>query len=59
MSEIDKQKEAGRRLAKDLKDLREDRQLEVETLLRATRLPPDILERFDETKIGTMGSPSL
>ncbi|TDI76478.1 MAG: hypothetical protein E2O84_02725 [Bacteroidetes bacterium] len=51
MSEIDKQKEAGRRLAKDLKDLREDRQLDVEELLRATRLPPDILEKFDETAL--------
>ena len=51
MSSSDKLKEAGRRLAKDLKDLREERHVDVEVLLKATRLPPDILEKFDESAL--------
>jgi len=51
MSREDNLRDAGRRLAKDLKDLREDRQVKVEILLKKTRLPADILQKFDETAL--------
>ena len=51
MSEPNKLGAAGRRLAGDLRALREAREVDVEALLKATRLPPDIMEQFDESAL--------
>lgn len=51
MSQEENLRGAGRRLAKDLKDLRKDRKVDVKVLLKTTRIPADILESFEETAL--------
>ncbi len=51
MADTEQMRDAGRRLATDLRDLQEARKIETETILEATRLSADIFERFSETAL--------
>lgn len=51
MADTEQLRDAGRRLATDLRNLQEARNIETETILEATRLPADIFERFSETAL--------
>lgn len=43
--------DAGKRLAKDLREIRTNRKVDVDLLLNTTRLPRDIFKRFDENAL--------
>lgn len=51
MAETNHLRKAGRRLARDLRELREKLEIPLEDLLDATRLPRDIIAQFDETAL--------
>jgi len=51
MADTEQLRDAGRRLATDLRDLQEARTIETKTVLEATRLSVDIFERFSEAAL--------
>jgi 8-oxo-dGTP pyrophosphatase MutT (NUDIX family) len=51
MADTEQVRDAGRRLATDLRELREERGIDADSILEATRLSADILESFDETAL--------
>lgn len=51
MADTEQVRNAGRRLATDLRDLREARKIKPESIIKATRLTVDVFERFDESAL--------
>ena len=51
MADAEQLREAGRRLATDLRELREERGVDADAILEATRLSADIFKAFDETAL--------
>ncbi|MCZ6758336.1 MAG: helix-turn-helix domain-containing protein, partial [Bacteroidetes bacterium] len=51
MADPEQVRKAGRRLATDLRDLREARQVTSESIIEATRLTADVFKGFDESAL--------
>ena len=51
MADTEQIRDAGRRLATDLKDLRKARKVKTDSIVKATRLSSDVLESFEESAL--------